>query len=99
MNNEFFQLYQIGKDLGLTRREINRSLFFKEGSYSFKNRIITNIILIIILILVGAAIIFVTQLGFSISTHTNTTYPSGTRYSTIRIMDFEKKFKGIALKK
>jgi cytoskeletal protein RodZ len=97
--NELFQLYQIGKDLGLTRKEINRSLFFKEESHSFKNRIISNIVLLIILILIGATIIIVAQLGFSVTTPSNNTYPSGTRYSTIRIKDFKKKFKGITLKK
>jgi len=84
-------LYQIGKELGLTRKEINRSFFFKEESHSFKNRIIFHSILLIIIILIGAIIIFVTQLVYSVSTHTNNTYPSGTLYSTVKKKDFNQK--------
>ncbi len=87
MYKEFIQLYQIGKELGLTRKEINGSFFFKEETHSLKNRIIFHIILLIIMTLIGVAIVL---LGFSIS---EDTYPSGSRYSTIRIKDFKKKFK------
>lgn len=93
MFKDLFQLYQIGKELGLTRKEINRTFFFKEESHSFKNRIIFYTIILIIMILIGATIIFVTQLVSSVTTHTNNTYPSGTLYSTVKEKDFKSKNK------
>ena len=94
MLKDLVQLYQIGKELGLTRKEINGSFFFKEESHSVKNRMISHTILLIILILIGATILFLTQqIWLVVTNHTNSTYPIGARYSTIRIKDFKKKFK------
>ncbi len=90
MLKDFVQLYQIGRKLGLTRKEINGSFFFKEETHSFKNRIIFHIVLLFIMISIGFLIVL---MGFSGTTSTNSTYPSGTRYSTIRIKDFKKKFR------
>ena len=86
MFKDFFQLYQIGKELGLTRKEINGLLFFNDKTNSLKGRIIFHIILLFFMILIGIVL-----LGFIVYPNTGDTYPSGTKYSTIRIKDFKKK--------
>ena len=89
MFKDFFQLYQIGKELGLTRKEINGLLFFNDKTNSLKSRIIFHIILLFFMILIGIVL-----LGFIVYPNTGDTYgSSGTRYSTIRIKDFKKKLR------
>ncbi|MCK4286823.1 MAG: hypothetical protein KAX18_11500 [Candidatus Lokiarchaeota archaeon] len=94
MFKDLFQLYQIGKDLGLTKKEINGSLFIREETHSLKNRIIFYIILLIIMTSIGFLFFFL-----SAYPHTDNIYGSGARYSTIRISDFKKKLKVPILKK
>ena len=87
MFKDFFQLYQIGKELGLTRKEINGLFFFRKESHSLRYKIIFYVILIITLSLIGLTLVL---LRINI---TKDTYPSGAEYSTIRIKDFKKKFR------
>ncbi|MHA1319794.1 MAG: hypothetical protein ACTSQ1_08255 [Promethearchaeota archaeon] len=75
------QLYKIGKELGLSKKEINNVLFYD----STKNRVVLLIISIIIFSIVGYFIVL-----FIESTISNT-YPTGTKYSTVKIKDFDKK--------
>jgi len=85
MFKEIIQLYQIGKKLGLTRKEINGLFFFKKEGHRLRYKIIFYIILIITISLIGLVLVL---LGIS---NAKDTYPSGTKYSTIRIKDFKKK--------
>jgi len=78
---DLIQLYKIGKELGLSKKEINKVLFYD----STKNRVVLLIISIIIFSIVGYFIVL-----FIESTISNT-YPSGTKYSTVKIKDFDKK--------
>ena len=81
MMKDLIQLYKIGKELGLSKKEINKVLFYD----STKNRVVLLIISIIIFSIVGYFIVL-----FIESTISNT-YPSGTKYSTVKIKDFDKK--------
>ena len=83
MMKDLIQLHKIGKELGLTKKEINKVLFY--DNYKVKNKVILLIISIIIFSIVGYFIVL-----FIESTISNT-YPSGTRYSTVKIKDFDKK--------
>ncbi len=81
MMKDLIQLYKIGKELGLTKKEINKVLFYD----NIKNRTILLIISIIIFSIVGYFIVLFIEATIS------NTYPSGTRYSTVKIKDFDKK--------
>jgi len=81
MMKDLIQLHKIGKELGLTKKEINKVLFYDKG----KNKVILLIISIIIFSIVGYFIVLF------IESTINNTYPSGTRYSTVKIKDFDKK--------
>ena len=78
---DLIQLHKIGKELGLSKKEINKVLFYT----STKNRVILRIIYIIIFSIVGYFIVLIIEASIS------NTYPSGTKYSTVKIKDFDKK--------
>jgi len=78
---DIIQLFKIGKELGLSKKEINKVLFFDK----VKNKVILLIISIIIFSIVGYLVVLLIE-----STISNT-YPSGTKYSTVKIKDFDKK--------
>ncbi len=81
MLEKFFQLYKIGKELGLSKKEINRVFLFDDKRYS----LLYKILLIISFIFFSIIIII---LGIEASRNT---YAAGTFYSTIRIKDFNEK--------
>jgi len=81
MTKDLIQLYKIGKGLGLSKKEVNRVLFYD----NIKSRTILLIILIIVFAIVGYFI------GLFIESTISNTYPSGTKYSTVKIKDFDKK--------
>lgn len=81
MTKDLIQLQKIGKELGLSKKEVNKVLFYGIT----KNRVIFLIFAIIIFSIVGYFIAL-----FIESTISNT-YPSGTKYSTVKIKDFDKK--------
>ena len=81
MMKDLIQLHKIGKELGLSKKEVNKVLFYNNS----KNSVILLIILIIIFSIVGYFI------GLFIESAIRNTYPSGTKYSTVKIKDFDKK--------
>ena len=81
MLENFFQLYRIGKELGLNKKEINRVFLFDDSRYP----LLFKILMIIVFIFLG---IFVIILGIEASRHI---YPAGTLYSTVKIKDFKGK--------
>ena len=87
MFKELIKIYHIGEDLGLTRKEINRSFFFNEETNRLRSKIIFHVILLIIVAVIGLALLLI------IPNVIKDTYPSGTKYSTVKIGDFKKKFK------
>jgi len=81
MLEKFFQLYKIGKELGLSKKEINGVFLFDDS----RNPLFFKILMIIVFIFLG---IFVIILGIEASRHI---YPAGTLYSTVKIKDFKAK--------
>ncbi len=81
MLENFFQLYKIGKELGLSKKEINRVFLFDDSRYP----LFFKILMIIVFIFFGIMIII---LGIEASRHI---YPAGTLYSTVKIKDFKGK--------
>ena len=78
---DLIQLHKIGKELGLSKKEVNKVLFYDNN----KNRVIFLIFLIVIFSIV---LYFIILIGDS---EISNTYASGTRYSTVKIQDFKKK--------
>jgi len=78
---DIIQLFKIGKELGLSKKEIKKVLFYDNSEKNF----LLLIIKIIILSIVGYFIVLI------IDSAIHNTYPSGTKYSTVKIKDFDKK--------
>jgi len=81
---DIFQLYKIGKELGLSRKEINSVLLFK-------NRYPLVIALMLIVILSVLAILFWNVALILYAKSTEPVYPRGTLYSSISLKDFRDK--------
>lgn len=88
MFKNIFQLYKTGNKLGLSKKEINKLLLFRNSKHST----LYTVLLIISVVALGFLIII---LGIEAARNTiNNTYPSGTLYSTVKENDF-KKYKNI----
>jgi len=81
MFDKLFQLNKIGKELGLSKKEISRVFLFDNSRYP----LLFKILLVIISIFLGVIIIII---GIEASRHI---YPAGTLYSTVKIKDFKAK--------
>jgi len=81
---DIFQLYRIGKELGLSRREINNTLLFK-------NRYPLILALMLIVFLTVFAILFWNVAIILYAKSTEPVYPRGTLYSSISLKDFRDK--------
>ncbi len=77
----FFQLNKIGKELGLSKNEINRVFLFDDRRYP----LLFKILLIILFIFFGIVIIILGIEAF------RNTYAAGTFYSTVKIKDYKTK--------
>jgi hypothetical protein len=75
---EFIQFCNIGKNLGLKKKEIQKILIFDNS----KHRMLNLFILIVGIVILGGLIIL---LGIEIARNI---YPSGTLYSTVKTKDF-----------
>ena len=78
MIKDIIQLFKIGKELGLSKKERNKVLIFDNSKYT----LLYKSLLIISFIFFGVIIII---LGIEASRNT---YAAGTYYSTVRIKDF-----------
>ena len=81
MMKDVIQLFKIGKELGLSKKEINRVLIFGNS----KHTLLYKSLLIISFIVFGIIIII---LGIEASRNT---YAAGTFYSTVKEKDFKSK--------
>lgn len=87
MIDDIIRLYKVGKELGLTKKEINKVLLFDKS----KRPIFYNILLFLVLFL-----FLIFSLTFALITRScinSNTYARGTLYSTIEIKDFQKESK------
>jgi len=83
--DEIFKFYEIGKSIGLQKKEINNML--SRDSKYYRNICILLLSILIILLFVLISLI-------SLVTYINgidPTYPSNSFYSTVKIKDFSKK--------
>ena len=81
MIKDFFQIYKIGKELGLNKKEIKSIFLFNNTKHS----LLYTVLIIISIVTFGILIIL---LGIQISRNL---YPSGTLYSTVKEKDFIKR--------
>ena len=81
MMKDIIQLFKIGKEMGLSKKEINKVLIFDNS----KHILLYKSLLIISFIFFGILIII---LGIEASRNT---YAAGTYYSTVKIKDFNEK--------
>ena len=81
MLENLFQLVKIGKELGLSKKDINRVLLFNNS----KNPLLYIILMIIVFVVLGVVIIIVAI------PPSNDIYPAGSLYSTVKIKDFKAK--------
>jgi hypothetical protein len=82
MIKDIIEFFKIGKELGLTKRELS-SLFFLKNS---KHRTL-SIFLLVILIIISITFISVIIVFYYINIERNI-YASGTYYSTVKNKDF-----------
>jgi hypothetical protein len=81
MLGNFFQMVKIGKELGLSKKEINRVFLFGNSKHS----ILYILLMIAAFIFIGFVIIIL-----AVDASRNI-YPAGTFYSTVKIKDFKGK--------
>ncbi|MFX1468783.1 MAG: hypothetical protein ACFFB8_08970 [Promethearchaeota archaeon] len=81
---DIIQLYKIGKEIGLSRKEINSSLLFK-------NRYPLILALLLIIIISVFAILFWNVALIIYAKSTEPVYARGTFYSSIDLKDFKDK--------
>jgi len=81
MFKSFFQLYQIGNELGLNKKEIKEVFLFDNTKHS----ILYTILLIVSIVAFGILMITLGMQSF------RNTYPSGTMYSTVKKKDFNRR--------
>lgn len=81
MLGNLFQLVKIGKELGLSRKEISKILIFNNT----KNPILYTILLVIAIVSTGIIVIFI------VIVVSRNIYPAGALYSTVKTKDFKVK--------
>jgi len=78
-------IYKIGKELGLTNKEIFSLFFFKKSKHETFS-IFLRVFLIIITVSFLSFLIVLSYIYVE-----KNTYPAGTKYSTVKIGDFRLK--------
>jgi len=84
---ELIKIIEIGKELGLTKKEIIQIMIFDNNKYAYIWRIL--LIVFMLLIIIG----WINSLVFLTQKINESVYPSGTLYSTVKNKDFKKKFR------
>ncbi len=85
---QFYKIYKIGKEMGLNRKDINQILISER-----KSSILYSSLLILVIALVGFFFFFIVIFGFwaSSGSTSDSNYPSGSLYSTVKTRDFKNK--------
>jgi hypothetical protein len=84
MIGDIIRIYKLGKELELTKKELNKFLLFDNTKRSKKNTLLLFLVLLLGLII--SIVIAFTLLSYV----DKYTYPQGARYSTVKIKDFKK---------
>ena len=84
---DILKFYEIGKKIGLTKKEITQIMIFDNSKYAYLWRFL--LILFILLIAIGwyNSLVFLTQ------KINENVYPTGALYSTVKLKDIKKKLK------
>jgi len=89
MSADIIKFYEVGKELGLTKKEITQIMIFDNSKYAYLWRFLLIVFMLLIIIGWYNSLIFITrQINENV-------YPSGTLYSTVKLKDFKKKFQVI----
>lgn len=89
MIGDIIKFYEVGKELGLTKKEITQIMIFDNSKNAYYWRLLLIIVMFLIVIGWFNSIIF---LAGKINENV---YPSGTLYSTVKLKDFKKKYQVI----
>ena len=89
MSADIKKFYEVGKELGLTKKEITKIMIFDNSKNAYYWRLLLIIIMFLIIIGWFNSLIFIT------GKINENVYPSGTLYSTVKLKDFKKKFQVI----
>lgn len=81
MFKDFFPLFQIGKELGLNKKEIKKIFLFGNT----KHYMLYTILLIVSIVSFGILMIILGMQAY------RNTYPSGSYYSTVKKKDFKRR--------
>ncbi|MFX1323245.1 MAG: hypothetical protein ACFFAQ_16550 [Promethearchaeota archaeon] len=82
MIDDIIRLYKVGKELGLTRKEINKVLLFDKST---RPRVYNFLLLLVLFLFLIFSVFFVLTIRSYIDSNT---YARGTLYSTIEGKDF-----------
>lgn len=86
---DIIKFYEVGKELGLTKKEITQIMIFDKSKYAYLWRFLLIVFMLLIIIGWYNSLIFLNrQINENV-------YPSGTLYSTVKLKDFKKKFQVI----
>lgn len=89
MSADIIKFYEVGKELGLTKKEITQIMIFDNSKYAYLWRFLLIVFMLLIIIGWYNSLIFLNrQINENV-------YPSGTLYSTVKLKDFKKKFQVI----
>ncbi len=89
MSADIKKFYEVGKELGLTKKEITKIMIFDNSKHAYLWRFLLIVFMLLIIIGWFNSLIFLTrQINENV-------YPSGTLYSTVKLKDFKKKFQVI----
>ncbi len=84
MFNDLLQFYKIGKDLGLSRKEINQIFFFQKKIPLSIGLLVILIVSILTFFLWNIIVLIYLQ-------NSGTVYAEGTLYGSVSINDFKRK--------
>jgi hypothetical protein len=87
MVHEISKIGEMGKELGLSKKDIIKILLFDNSKHAYLWRIL--FIITLLLIIIG----WFSSLGFLIQKANQNVYATGTLYSTVRTKDFQKKYR------
>ncbi len=89
MSDDIIKFYEVGKELGLTKKEITKIMIFDNSKHTYLWRLLLIVVMFLIIIGWFNSLIFITrQINENV-------YPSGALYSTVKLKDFKKKFQAI----
>ena len=85
MIGNIIKFYEVGKELGLTKKEINQIMIFDNSKNPYLWRLLLFVVMFLIIIGWFNSLIFI------VGKINENVYPAGALYSTVKLRDFKKK--------